>query len=225
MGVKPTPFDRIPKAAVFKRAMALFSPLLLVGIAVVGVYATDPLFVEDPDFIGYDAKVILLGQDGLFRRARAFYSLVLADTNHPPSGCGEEGTQSEFRAGQCEQFWTRVGMRWLLAGLPLFLVLGFAGGSVGYLNFVYRKAQKRIRKDKPKHLGTLTDPALMPQTTYHWFFELQPLSVQVSDGSQVIAFIPKIAPVPRAGEQVALYELGGRKLALTLHAPHMVAFG
>lgn len=158
--------------------------------------------------------------------AQGVHSLVWHYITHVPEPCSDPSrAQNDFQRIQCGEFWDRLSELGWVAAIPFLFAGGFLFLALDGVRQRFQKARRKINQGKSTGLGIVTEPAEASPDRVSWWYGVQPITVQIADGRQVVAYLPPEAPVPPPGEKVALYDwgkIGGQKrFFAVLYAPHV----
>ena len=158
--------------------------------------------------------------------AQSFHQLFWHFLTHVPEPCSDSSkTVNSFQRSQCSEFWERLELLGWIAAIPFLLAGGFLFFSWDGIRNKFQLARKRITQGQSTGLGIVTDPAEAASDGVSWWYGVQPITVQVADGKQLVIYLPPEAPIPPPGEKVALYDwgkIGGKKrFFAVLYAPHV----
>ena len=158
--------------------------------------------------------------------AQRTHSLVWHYLAHVPEPCSDDSRAiNDFQRIQCGEYWERLENLGWVASIPFIFCGGFLFFSWDGIRNRFEKARKKISKGKTTGLAIVTDPAEAPQDRVAWWYGVQPITVQVADGKQVVAYLAPESPIPPPGEKVALYDwgkiAGQKRYFAVLYAPHV----
>lgn len=214
----------------FSEGLRRFGPLAVlayfVGFLIMGVVASDSGFQKNLNKrIPVSPAPFSLGASAL-EAAKGVHLLGWHYATHVPEPCADEGRAvNAFQKAQCGEFWDRLSLIGWVSSIPFLLAGGFLFLSWDGVRQRYRRARNRIQKGRSTGLGVVTDPPEGAPDRESWWYGLQPITVQVADGKQIVAYLPPEAPVPPPGEKVALYEwgkvAGKARFFAVLYAPHV----
>jgi hypothetical protein len=158
--------------------------------------------------------------------AQGVHSLLWHYATHVPEQCSDSSRAvNDFQRIQCGEFWDRLSELGWVSSIPFLFAAIFLFLALDRVRQQFQKARRRINQGKSTGLGIVTDPAEASADRISWWYGVQPITVQVADGKQVVAYLPPEAHVPPPGEKVALYDwgkMGGQKrFFAVLYAPHV----
>ncbi|NDD92469.1 hypothetical protein EBZ37_10330 [bacterium] len=158
--------------------------------------------------------------------AQRVHVLVWHYITHVPEPClSDSRALNNFQREQCSKFWDRLQDLGWIASIPFVIAFGFLLFAWDGVRQRFLKARKKISQGKATGLAIVTDPPEAPADRLSWWFGVQPITVQVADGKQVIAYLAPESPIPPPGEKVALYEWGKiwgqKRFFAILYAPHV----
>ena len=201
--------------------------VFLLSCAVMGAVARlEEIRSAAPEFKGTQVLQVLKVHPGASPWEAAqtqILSFVFAAT-HIPEVC-LVGAYNDFQAKQCKDFWRRLGISGAVAIIP-FVVGGiFLWLCWDNLNFVYRRAQRKIESGEALASGVVTQPAGGGESVFSYFHCLRPVRIQTMRGTQVTAFMTLGDELPKPGTQVALFDggklLGAQRQFALVHTPHV----
>lgn len=165
-------------------------------------------------------------QGSTIERAQGLHRLLWHQLTHVPEQCSDSSrAANDFQRMQCGEFWGRLSELGWVGAIPFAFAAIFLFVALDGVRQRYRKARQRIQDNRSIGLAVVTDPPEAPGDRVAWWYGVQPITVQVADGKQVVAYLPPEAPTPPAGEKVTLYDwgkIGGRKRYFAvLYAPHV----
>jgi hypothetical protein len=158
--------------------------------------------------------------------AQGVHSLFWHYLTHVPEQCSDSSRAvNNFQRIQCGEFWDRLSELGWVSSIPFLFAAGFLFLALDGVRQRFRKARRKIQQEKSTGLAIVTDPAEAASDRISWWYGVQPITVQVADGKQVVAYLPPEAPVPPPGEKVALYDwgkiAGQKRFFAVLYAPHV----
>lgn len=112
-----------------------------------------------------------------------------------------------------------------LAFSPLFLLALILWLSLENVSGFYRRAQKKVEKGKVLSSGVVTNPPTAPSDLFSWFYCFRPITVELSNKTQITVYVSLDSPPPLPGETLVIFEMGkvfGEKRHVAmLYAPHV----
>ncbi|MBU6375432.1 MAG: hypothetical protein KGQ59_05510 [Bdellovibrionales bacterium] len=158
--------------------------------------------------------------------AQRTHVLVWHYLTHVPDPClSDARAKNDFQRDQCKSFWDRLQDLGWVAAIPFLFAGGFIFFAWDGVRQRFQSARKKISKGKATGLAIVADPPEAAPDRVGWWYGVQPITVQVADGKQVIAYLAPEAPIPPPGEKVALYDwgkIGGQqRFFAVLYAPHV----
>jgi len=165
-------------------------------------------------------------QGSVLEAAKSLHLLVWHYLTHVPESCWEgDKVINSYQQMQCVQFWNRLVSLGGIAAIPFAIAFGFFFVSINGVRRKFLLARKRIASGKSLGLGVVLDPSEAPSDRLSWWYGVQPIYVQGSDGKKLIAYLPPESPVPPPGEKVTLYSFGKKngniRYFAILYAPHV----
>jgi hypothetical protein len=191
--------------------------LFIFFILCVGVAANSPSFQEQSG-----PSAVLPFWEASFKHYQTFFSTLF----QLPSVCWSGNAVNEFQKHQCDDFWQSLMKSGGLGVSPLILVGLIGWMSLENISGLYRRAQKKVEKGKVAFGGVVTNPPDAPTDLFSWFYCFRPVTVQLTNKTQITVYVSLDSPPPLPGETLAVFEMGrifGEKRHVAmLYAPHVV---
>jgi hypothetical protein len=214
------------------RSAAVAMPGILIGILLVGIGASEPMF-GDGRWIqlklvkSYADKVVPESKVG----ASKHYQRVLGYFFDFPKVCFPGAAQNNFQRTQCSRFLLTYGMA---IGLCLAPVVGWAALLFFLLSFrirLFRQALNVLALKKASGFGNLTDPPEGSRGIFERIFCLKLLCIEVEGGrsQQIYALYPEEFSTPSPGSKLVYYDwghqLGAKRQFCQVYSPHLRVIG
>lgn len=140
--------------------------------------------------------------------ARIHFGNFLYVLTHVPEVCSTGEPVNELQKEQCRDFWGNLLVAGLVAGIPFGAVMVFGWLAFDSLQFVYRRARRRIEKGKAALSARISErPVVLASDAWGWIHCLRSIEVRVQ-GQAMKVYIPEAEELPAVGQTLAIIDGG-----------------